>query len=76
MNHHGITNAGAVCACALCLTAALAHEQFSSEPIDLTSPQAQYTAGTITNEPAYLYAPAPPHAPIDPRGARRELRRS
>jgi hypothetical protein len=65
-------NGAIVCAGAVFLTAAYAHEQFAVDPVDITSPQAQYTAGTVVAQPVGGYVAAPPHGRVQPGSVGRE----
>ncbi len=68
-------NAFIACTCAACLTAGYASEQFASDPIDVTSPQAHYSGGSInTAAVKHVFVPAPPTAPVDGVRELRELR--
>jgi hypothetical protein len=55
-----------VCACSLCLTSALALEQFSDDPVDITSIEAAYSAGTVAAQPGHAWVAAPPHGRVEP----------
>jgi hypothetical protein len=49
-------------------------EQFSPVPLDLTSPLAQYSGGTVVPQVADGYVALPPHSPIEPRVVSKEWR--
>jgi hypothetical protein len=64
----------AVTVCCLSLSSAYALEQFSPQPLDVTSPVAQYAGGTVVTQPIQGYVAAPPHGPIEPGPAFKEWR--
>ena len=60
--------------CSLALTIGYAHEQFSSQPTDVTSPAAEYAGGTTVVQPAAGFVASPPQSPVEPFYRLRELR--
>jgi hypothetical protein len=74
MDDSAKTNGAILCTCLACVTLAYAAEQFADRPLDITSPEAHYAAGTISTQHVHVYAPPPPNGRIDPSAAFREVR--